>query len=349
MNHVVEAQESALNSCRIALIGCGAIAELFYLPAFTRDKAKRENLILVDRNENRVKMMAEKFDVKNYTTDYRNVLDSDLTGVIIALPTPLHHPIIQEFLSNRVHVLSEKPLAMTADEARDLVHEAERQQVKLCMNQTRRFFPSYIKVKELLYKTELGEPLSIEYCEGEDFIWPTTSGFYFNSKFSSRGVLLDRGAHVLDLVCWWLDDKPQLLSCLTDSFGGPEAVAEVQFRHRQCVGRLKFSLLGKTASRFTITCGDGRIEGDIHDFQNIELVSKKGSRKRLQLDSKEKTFFDFGSAVASDFINVILNGKQPRVAGHEILDAMECIEECYRIATQFPMPWYEIGSGSHAL
>jgi predicted dehydrogenase len=348
MYPAVKEQQSASISGGIALIGCGAIAELFYLPAIAKHKAIRENLILVDRSETRAKTMAEKFDVKNYATDYRKVLESGLAGAIIALPTPLHHPAILDFLSKGVHVLSEKPLAMTASEAKQLVQLAETVQVKLCMNQTRRFFPSYMKVKEILHQAELGKPLSIDYREGEDFRWPTTSGFYFNSKISSRGVLLDRGAHVLDLVCWWLDNKPQILSCLTDSFGGPEAIAEVEFRHHLCFGKLKFSFLGKVSSRFAITCEDGRIEGDIHDFQNIDLVSKNGTRKKLKLDSREKTFFDFGTAVVANFINVITNSGKPRVSGHEVLDAMECIDECYRIATQFPMPWYAIGRVSHA-
>jgi predicted dehydrogenase len=88
------------DSYRISIIGCGAAAELLYLPALVRFPSVRKNLILVDRNEERTHKLAAKFNVRNCQNDYRNVLSKQLDGVIIATPSHLHYPIAMDFLSN---------------------------------------------------------------------------------------------------------------------------------------------------------------------------------------------------------------------------------------------------------
>lgn len=333
---------SAEGSPRIAIIGCGAVAELLYLPALAKHPPVLRNLILVDRNEVRARKLAEKFKMSNCLVDYRDVLSKGVDGVIIATPSHLHYPMAMDFLASGVHVLCEKPLAESADQAREMVEQAQKTGVALLTNYQRRLYASYLKVKKLLMDGTLGEPLSIQYFEGEEFRWPTVSGFYFNTKISSRGVLLDRGAHVLDLICWWLGEKPKLISSQNDSFGGREAVAHVQFEHKQCVGEVKLSLLGKLPCVFKIKCEQGVIEGDVFDFRRVILTTKSGRRKGLKLKSKEKYYTDFGYTMVTNFLNVISKGEKPLISGEDVLNSVRLIDECYEAASRFNMPWYEI-------
>jgi predicted dehydrogenase len=326
---------------RIAIIGCGAVAEMLYLPAFAKYPSVLKNLILVDRDRERAQKLALEFDAKNFVVDYRDVLSEGVDGVIIATPSHLHYPMAMDFLANGVHVLCEKPLAESADQAREMVEQAQKTGAAILANYQRRLYASYLKVKELLADRALGEPLSIQYFEGEEFRWPTVSGFYFDTKISSRGVLLDRGAHVLDLICWWLGGKPKLISSQNDSFGGREAVAHVQFEHRRCVGEVKLSLLGKFPCVFMVRCEGGTVEGDIYDFQSV-VMTKSGRKKRLGLKSREKHYTDFGYTMVTNFLNVITKGEKPRVSGADVLDSVEWIDECYKAASRFNMPWHGI-------
>ena len=333
---------STEGSPRIAIIGCGAITESYYLPALTRYPSVLKNLILVDRNEVRAQELATEFNVKRYLVDYRDVLNEGVDGVIIATPSHLHYPMSMDFLANGVHVLCEKPLAVTADDARKMVEQAQKTGATLSVNHMRRLYASNSKVKELLTKGVLGEPLSIQYFEGEKFRWPTVSGFYFNTKISSRGVLLDRGVHVLDLICWWLGEKPKLILSQNDSFGGLEAVAYVKFEHKKCVGEVKLSLLGKFPCVFIVKCEAGTIEGDVFDFKSVVLTTKSGRKKRLKLKPNEKYHEDFGYTIVTNFLDVVSKGEKPLVSGKDVLDSVELIDECYEAASRFNMPWYEI-------
>lgn len=337
----VETTTSAQESPRIAIIGCGAVTESLYLPAVARYPSVLKNLTLVDRNETRARQLAAAFKAQDCRVDYRAILNAGIDGVIIATPSHLHYPMAMDFLANGVHVLCEKPLAQSADKGREMVEQAQKSGVTLLANYQRRLYASYLKVKELLTEGTLGEPLSIQYFEGEEFRWPTVSGFYFDTKISSRGVLLDRGAHVLDLICWWLGEKPQLITSQNDSFGGREAVAYIQFEHQRCVGEVKLSLLGKFPCVFEVKCEAGTVAGDIYDFQSVTLT-QSGQKKRLKLNPSEKYYTDFGHTMVTNFIDVISKGEQGLVTGADVLDSVEWIDECYAAATRFDMPWYEI-------
>lgn len=233
---------SSASPPRIALIGCGAIAENYYLPALARGSRILDALTLVDRDIDRARKLATSFSVKNCLADYREALN-EVDGAIIALPTHLHHPISMEFLSRGLPVLCEKPLAESADKAKEMVEQARKTGTVLTTNYLQRLWPQFARVKELLANRSLGQPLAIKYFVGEVFDWPTVSGFYFNSARSAAGVLRDRGAHVFDQICWWLGGKPKLMSSQNDSFGGGEAVAYIQFEHGRCVGEVKLSWL----------------------------------------------------------------------------------------------------------
>jgi UDP-N-acetylglucosamine 3-dehydrogenase len=326
---------------RIAIVGCGAITELFYLPALVKCRNLFQDLILVDSNEGRARELAKKFKLKNYHTNYREIL-AEVDGTIIAAPTPLHYALALEFIDSGVHVLCEKPLAETADEVKTLQRQSQKMNMGLSANYTRRLFPSFLKVKELLCNGDLGKPLSIKYQEGEIFRWPTTSGFYFNSEISSRGILLDRGAHALDLICWWLGGKPKIVASQNDSFGGREAVARVQFEYNHCIGEVKLSWLGNLPCYYAIQCEKATVEGDVYDFQSFTLSLHNGNRKRIKVKSGEKFYDDFGKKVINNFLDMILKGEKPLISCTDVLDSAEMIDECYGTASRFHLPWYEI-------
>jgi len=326
------------SSPRIALIGCGAIAEAYYLPALARHPSVLEALTLVDQNIDRARKIAAKFGIKQCLADYREVLEK-VDGVIIALPTHLHHPVSMEFLSRGVPVLCEKPLAESADKAREMIELAHRMGTALATNYSQRLWSQFAKVKEIIVSRSLGEPVSIKYYVGEIFNWPTVSGFYFNSAGSGRGVLLDRGAHVLDHICWWLGGKPKVISSQNDSFGGGEAVAHVQFRHNKCVGEVKLSWLSSFPCKFVVEFEQGSIEGEVSYPQSVLVKTGSNPAKRVKL--KSESWSALGYRIVANFIRVISNDEKPLVPGSDVLDSITMVDECYTTATRFEMPWYE--------
>ncbi len=340
-SYKTDASATTTPTPRIALIGCGAIAKEYYLPALARHPAVMERLILVDTDGTRAQALAAEFKANHFHTDYRQVL-GQVEGAIIALPIHLHYPIGMEFLGRGVPLLCEKPLTESVDKAKKMVEQAQKTGVGLAVNYLQRLYATFAKVKELLAEQAFGQPLSIKYFVGEEFDWPTVSGFYFNSPLSSRGVLRDRGAHVLDHICWWLGGKPVLDSCQNDSFGGSDAVSHVSFRFNRCVGEVKLSWLGTFPSQFAVECEAGTIIGDVYDFRNLKLQTRSNKIQKIKLTSGGRSKLDIACQIVTNFIQVVTAGEKPLVSGNEVLDSIEFIDECYKAATRLDMPWYKM-------
>lgn len=326
-------------SPRIALIGCGAIAEGYYMPALARHRRILESMLLVDHNFSRARHLAARFRIKQCFADHRAVLDT-VDGAIIALPTPLHHSISLEFLSRRIPVLCEKPLADSTAKALEMIELAHKMEVALAANYQQRLWPQFVKVKELILDRSLGEPVRIKYQAGDKFTWPTVSGFQFNSAGGRHGILLDRGAHVLDHICWWLGDKPKLIVSQNDSFGGIDAVAYARFEHNKCVGEVKLSWLSNYPGRFLVEFELGSIQGEIYYPQSVLLKMGAGPQKRVKL--KAETYKTLGHRMVDNFIDVIVGRETPLVPATSVLDSIKLTDDCYAAATRFHMPWYSI-------
>ena len=323
----------------IAIIGCGAIAERFHLPALARHPAVLERLILVDPIVERARELASTYKIATVATDYREVLKT-VGGAVLAVPPSLHYSISLDCIRNGVHVLCEKPLAESSAQVHEIFSEAEKSGVAVLVNNTRRLYPSSRKVHLMLREGEIGRPRYLEFYEGEEFDWPSASGFYFGLHGSRKGVLLDKGAHILDLVCWWLGGKPRLISYEDDSLGGSEAVAKLSFEFGGCRGKVHLSWLSKLNNFFRIQGESGSIEGGIFDWRSITMLSSTGKKVRIRTDSEQHALSDFGMAIIDNFLGIITECAQPVVSPRDVADSITLIEECYASRSRFAMPWH---------
>jgi predicted dehydrogenase len=330
---------------RIALIGCGAIAENYYLPALTAHPSVLNNLILVDSDKARLDKLSTEFKVNRKVLDYREIL-GEADGIILALPTGLHAPIGIEFLARGIPVLCEKPLAENASNGRCMIEAADRANTALAVNYLQRLIPHFGRVKQLLDRQVYGRPLSLDYVIGEIFDWPTVSGFYFKSEPSTRGILRDRGSHAVDHICWWLGGKPQVVSSRNDSFGGSEAVAHVEFEHEGCMGRLTLSWFADVPCRFVIRCEGATIEGDIYDYHRLNII-EGGRKRKVILNSPLQTKLDVAKNIVTNFILVIEKKETPLVSAADVLESVEFVDDCYTLAVPFDMPWYRVVERQH--
>ena len=328
------------NPPSIGLIGCGAIAEEFYLPYLAADAAIRDRLWLIDPTKSRTAELAEKFGIRNTAEDYRAVLPN-LDSAIVAVPPQLHHPIVMECLDAGLHVLCEKPLALHSEHVHEMVEKADAVDRHLMVNLNRRFCGSLMSVRDAIQEGRYGKPLFIDYYIRETFSWPTVSGWYFDSKRNTKGVLLDRGAHVFDTIYWWLGAKPEITEVFTDSIGGPEAMIQVGFRHQQCEGRVTISLLAKAETGYTIKLEKGEIQGEEYDITGYQFTGTNGGQRRVNVTAGAKRMNDIGKLVTQNFMDVARGIADPIVAGREAIASSEFIDEAYGRAQVFPRPWYD--------
>lgn len=324
---------------RIALVGCGAITESFYLHSLLRCYRNLQRVVCIDTNAEQARQTAERIPGAEWKTDY-HLEPGTVEGAIIAVPHHLHYPISRYFLEQGVHVLCEKPIAETGAEVSKLVEIAAASAVTIGVNNTRRMMGSSILVKNILRQNLIGEILDITYIDGNEFDWPTLSGFYFDSKQSRKGILLDMGSHALDLLCWWMGAKPDVISSETDSFGGYEAMAVLKLKYGNCPATVRLSRLSRLSNMYCIRGRTGLIEGGVYDSSKITL-KVNGQTREIRSQTGTTSMHDIGPMLVRNFLNVLAGLEDPLVPAAQVIPSIELIDEAYKTAKRISMPWYD--------
>jgi predicted dehydrogenase len=180
---------------KVGLIGAGGIAS-----AHIRGYQEHADRIAVTAVADAVQETAEKrgqeLDATPYT-DYREMLASEeLEAVDICLPHHLHRDAIVAAAEAGKHILCEKPLCLSADEAADVRTAVTKNGVTLMCAHNQLFMPAVAKAKELLDAGTIGSVYEVRTTDSfyNDFD-PSSMGWRASSKTSGGGELIDTGYH----------------------------------------------------------------------------------------------------------------------------------------------------------
>jgi UDP-N-acetylglucosamine 3-dehydrogenase len=150
---------------RIAIIGCGW-AGIRHSAAF-RAEGGVEVTWAVDTDESRARALQAEWPEAQIATDYREALgDPALDAVDICLPHDLHAPVAIDSANSGKHILCEKPLAATLDQADQMIEAADAASVVLMVAENVRFEPVYLAVRDLLEDGVIGKPVLIQMTRG---------------------------------------------------------------------------------------------------------------------------------------------------------------------------------------
>ncbi|MGZ4768919.1 MAG: Gfo/Idh/MocA family protein, partial [Ilumatobacteraceae bacterium] len=138
---------STTGSIRVGLVGTSWWAEAMYLPALADHPIGRITA-LCGRDIDRTRGVATRWNIPHDFTDWHAMLDADeIDAVIVASPNSSHFEITMAALDRGLPVLCEKPLGMTADEARQMADTARRHNAVTMVPFTYRFMPTNQFVK----------------------------------------------------------------------------------------------------------------------------------------------------------------------------------------------------------
>lgn len=191
----------------IGVVGCGSIAEIAHFPSIK--KAPGAELIAVcDLNEQRAKETAEKWGARRWYSDYKRMFadNDDLDAVIIATPNNLHRNQAVAAARAGLHVIVEKPLAVTNTEAWDIISECRKHKVKLMVGCDRRFWTHNQWAKQLIDAGVIGDikfsraSLHEHWFNYQNNVAVTK--FRLDCAVAGGAALSDTGAHAIDLLTW---------------------------------------------------------------------------------------------------------------------------------------------------
>jgi predicted dehydrogenase len=333
----------------VALVGCGAVAEIFYAP--TLIELENEGLLavraLVDLSPERTAVIARTFPQAASARDLADIRDVNLA--LIASPPPFHVKHTLQAITAGMDVLCEKPMATSVTEAESMIAAARQAKRMLAVGLFRRFFPVVRYVKYLIDAKPLGALRSFAIQEGGPFSWPAKSDAFFRKDYAGGGVLLDIGVHVLDLVVDWCGD-PQKIDYADDAMGNIEANCEIGLNFANGVrGSILLSRDWQTTNSYTFEFEQGTVRFEGGDCQTVSLELKGVPMKAVSLlhelrwaGRQPQAAITYPQAFAEqlrDVVAAVETRREPCVTGEEALRSLRLIETCYAQRRLRPMPW----------
>ncbi|MEW4290693.1 Gfo/Idh/MocA family protein [Rossellomorea marisflavi] len=195
---------------KIGVIGCGSIAKHRHIPEYMANE-HAEIVAVCDIVKDRAQEMADQIGAKAYT-DYKDLLkDESIEAVSVCTPNALHAPISIDALKAGKHVLCEKPMATSTEEAEAMIVAANEAGRKLMIGHNQRFVPSHQKAKELISKGEAGKIYSFRTAFGhggpEGWSVDGKDSWFFRKEEAFIGAMGDLGVHKTDLMRYILGEE----------------------------------------------------------------------------------------------------------------------------------------------
>ncbi len=336
---------------RLAIIGCGAVVEHHLLPALRR--AGWCPSVLVDTSAERCGRLRAAMPARGrgvvVADDWAKVA-GEFDAAIVAVPHVFHGPIGRALLAAGKHVFMEKPLATTSADALAMVEEAERRGLVLTVGLLRRYLHAARWTKALVASGILGEITRFEAREGFVFNWATSSNAFLKRSLAGGGVLMDTGAHTLDLLQWWLGELvPTGFAddALMEEGVEADCILDCEMRSGGR-GRVELSRSRDLRNSVRIEGTSGFVE--VHLYKN-EVLAGSPAVLAFEHDGlspatmKPQLFTALFDAEIADFAASMSGAPRRGVAGREGLPSLALIEGCYAIREPLRLPWAEAGTG----
>ncbi len=215
-------------SLSFAVLGCGSIAKIAHLPSIQKTEGA-ELIACCDTNEETAKSTAQKWGAKYWFTDYKEMFEKcdELDAVIIATPNNVHRNQAIAAAKAGLHIVVEKPLAVTNFEAWDIVNTCKKYKVKLMVGCDRRFWTQNKWAKELLEQGVIGKVLMARSSLHEHWhLYQNNvaeTDFRLRVEVAGGAALPDTGAHAIDLLTWLMDSKVKRVTGIAKRLAFPES------------------------------------------------------------------------------------------------------------------------------
>lgn len=283
------------STINIVIIGAGDIARKRHVPAI---QIATNGVLygIFDTSVERTHQWAEEYNTKPFDTFDAVLQDPDVDAVLISTPPIAHVPLSVAAIEAGKHVLLEKPMATSVEEARKIVTALEkRPDIKFMMLHIQRFYDPHQKAKELLERGEIGKLLTIRsfLCNADKTLLQGIKKTPWHNSLHNVGI------HRLDLMRWLVgDDVKEVFchrSCLLDTAGADDhTVGILQYEH----GVVGTMICSRTSfngeDRSTILTGtDGTIT--TYARQHEVLVEKLNG---------ERQYYDFPTAHPQSYLEL---------------------------------------------
>lgn len=320
---------------RYGVVGLGHIAQQAVLPAFVNAKNNSELTALISEDPRKLKSLGKKYKIENLFT-YNQLEECLMSGTIdalyVATPNNVHREIVELAAKHNIHVLCEKPMAVTKEDCQHMDQAAKRNKIKLMIAYRLHFEAANLEAIKLCREGKIGE---LKFFNSSfSFQIKNKNDIRLNDPEIGGGPLYDIGLYCINASRYLFQDEPKEVFAMTSNSG------DMRFNRCDETMAVMLRFPDERLANFTISFGS-------FDSSDYEIVGSEG-RIRLEnayqwdTDMSLRTFTqekksmkhfkkrDQFSAELIYFSNCILKNKEPEPNATEGLADINVIEAIYR-------------------
>jgi predicted dehydrogenase len=320
---------------RYAVVGLGYISQAAVLPAFRLAEANSELAALVSDDPEKLATLSQRYKVKHtYTYEqYDECLRSGhIDAVYIALPNSLHRDYSVRASEAGIHVLCEKPMAVTEQDAQAMIDSAESNKIKLMIAYRLHFEPTNLEAIEIVKSGKIGQPRFLI----SSFSQQVKEGDIRLNHDLGGGSVYDMGIYCLNAARYLFQAEPQEVVAFSANngetrFQGVDEMTAVMLRFsHERLATFTSSLGAADTSYLRIigTEGDLQLEPAYEFSSGLQYVltvnGKKQQKKFPKMDQFAPEILYFSECILTD--------KEPEPSGLEGLADIRAIQAIYRSA-----------------
>lgn len=326
-----------MSTLKIGVIGCGSIAQHRHLQEYSWNKAV-EIVAVCDINEVRAIEIGKEYSAKAYT-DYKELLaDKDIDAVSVCTPNYLHAPISIDALNAGKHVLCEKPMATSSEEAAQMIEAAKKNGKKLMIGHNQRFVKSHQKARELIKSGEVGKIYSFRSAFGhggpEQWSVDGKESWFFQKEKAFIGAMGDLGVHKTDLLRYVLGEEFVEVGAFVET--NAKDFADVD-DNAVCVLKTESGVIGTLAASWAYTSKEDNstiIYGEkailrLEDHPQYSLIVQYATGEIVNYELGKIQSNDAGgqnaTGVIDHFVSSIVSDTEPLITGAEGKKSLEVI------------------------
>jgi glucose-fructose oxidoreductase len=314
------------------VVGLGHIAQVAVLPAFAHARRNSRLAALVSDDATKRKTLSAKYRVPAFSYEEYDQCLEEVDAVYIALPNHLHAEYTIRAARAGVHVLCEKPLAVTAGECRRMIAAGRRNRVKLMTAYRLHFEEINLKAVDLVRRGRIGEPKFFN----SSFAMTVRAGDIRTSQSTGGGTLYDIGVYCINAARYLFRAEPVEATAIAVNSGT---------RRLRDIDETTGAVL-----RF----GDGRVAAFVTSFNSADVGSYQivGTNGHLLVDPAYEYAEGLGYELTVNgkttrkrigkrdqfapellyFSDCVLNDTEPEPSGEEGLQDVRIVEALYKSA-----------------
>ena len=336
---------------KYALIGCGRIAPNHLEAAINNNL---EIVGLCDIEDNNIDILLEKLNIEKdkYTryNDYKEMLEKEKPELVaIATESGKHAGIALDCLDYKCHLIIEKPIALSLEDADKIIEKSKEKGLIVCANHQNRFNKSIKKIREALDNGDFGKLLHgtahIRWNRGLDYY---TQAPWRGTWAQDGGALMNQCIHNIDLLRWMMGDEVDEVCAYTDNLNHDYIQAEdlgmaiVKFKNgsygiiegtTNIYPRNLEETLYLFGQKGTVKAGGKSV--NIIEEWNFESSNETTEEIKAKYSENPKNVYGFGhTPLYEDVINAIKTNTKPLVDAEAGKRALELVLAIYKSASE---------------